>query len=119
MTIAIESSATLTKLTLDGPVEAEESSDLREKIETLMRSSSAVKVIDMTGVEFIDSFALGQIVYYCNNAGGGNGPVYVLNRKTGRETYMDRLIEISELRQVFTIVDSLEAIGGTPEKSGG
>lgn len=116
MAIVLREDTTTTLLSLDGHVVAEDSSVLREKIETLLRSVSAVKAIDLTDVEFIDSFALGQIVYYCNNAGGGSGPVYVLNRSTGRDSYMDRLIEISELDQVFTIVGSLDAIGNTSEK---
>ena len=119
MGIAIESSASLTILLLDGHIIAEESTVLREKIESLMRSDSAHKVIDLTDVEFIDSFALGQIVYYCNNAGGGDGPVYMLNRNTSRETYIDRLIEISELRQVFTIIDSIDTINQSHDGHGG
>jgi anti-anti-sigma factor len=114
----ITTQGTLTMLTLDGDIIAEDSTELREKIESLLRSRTEVKVLDLTGVASIDSFALGQIVYYCNNAGRGSGPVIILNRNLGHETYIDRLIEISELRQVFTIVDSLEAIGSASEKHG-
>ncbi|MBN1758758.1 MAG: STAS domain-containing protein [Chitinispirillaceae bacterium] len=113
MAIVLRDDQTMTILLLDGHIVAEDSSSLREKIESLLKSPIAVKVIDVTEVEFIDSFALGQIVYYCNNAGGANGPVYVLNRSTGGESYIDRLIEISELHQVFTIIASTDAIGGT------
>jgi anti-anti-sigma factor len=117
--IEIRTSETLTTLALEGRIVAEESSDLRTKIETLLRSPAPVKVIDLTDIAFIDSFALGQLVYYCNNSGGGNGPVYVLNRSSNAESYIDKLIEISELRQVFTIIRSLEAIDNAPDGHGG
>ena len=108
----------VTTLTLNGQIVAEGSTELREKIEALLRDTAAAKVIDLTGVEYIDSFALGQIVYYCNNAGGGHGPVYILNRNVGYETYVDRLIEISELHQVFTIIDSPDTIDTSVERHG-
>jgi anti-sigma B factor antagonist len=117
--IEIRTSETLTTLALEGRIVAEESSDLRTKIETLLRSPAPVKVIDLTDIAFIDSFALGQLVYYCNNSGGGNGPVYVLNCSSDTESYIDKLIEISELRQVFTIVKSLDEIGKASDGHGG
>ena len=108
----LRNTGTATILSLDGHIVAEEGSELREKIETMLRAVTPVKVIDLTDIEFIDSFALGQIVYYCNNAGGGSAPVYVLNRSANSGTYIDKLIEISELRQVFTIISSLDEIAG-------
>ena len=83
-----------------------------------MADETPAKVIDLTDIAYIDSYALGQIIYYCNNSGGRHGTVHILNRTCGANTFIDRLIEVSDLGQIFTLVTSLDAID-RPAKSDG
>jgi anti-anti-sigma factor len=113
MRISRENSTLL--LTLSGRVIAKDTVTLREDIEELMKSDMPVKAIDLTDVEYIDSYALGQIIYYCNNnAAESRGTVYIMNRKHGKKSYIDKLIDVSDMRRIFTIVDTLDATDPHP-----
>ncbi|MBN1309214.1 MAG: STAS domain-containing protein [Chitinispirillaceae bacterium] len=105
-------------LTLSGRVTTKDTAELRKNIEQLINSNAVIKAIDLTDIEYIDSYALGQIIYYCNNADGGRGAVYVLNRTRGNKSYIDKLIDISDLKQVFSIVDSLDGIAPAAPPTG-
>lgn len=109
LSINIMSGGSAAVLTMSGRVVAEDNVSLRKHIEQLMGSDAQVKAIDITDIEYIDSYALGQLIYYCNNAAGSRATVYMINRKSRTTSFIDRLIEVSDLRQVFTIVESLEA----------
>jgi anti-anti-sigma factor len=108
-TLRFENGTSAAVLLLSGRVFAEDNGTLRDSIEKALNSSAPVKAIDLTDVEFLDSYALGQIIYYCTNPGGKRGRIYIVNRREHGGSYIERLIEISDLRQIFTIVDSVEA----------
>jgi anti-anti-sigma factor len=116
-TIRFDNGPAAAVLVLSGRIVAEDNGVLREQIEQTLRSPAPVKAIDCTDVEFLDSYALGQIIYYCTNPEGKRGRIYFVNRRNGGSSYIERLIEISDLRQIFTIVDSIEnvAAGDPPE----
>ncbi|NLG18233.1 MAG: STAS domain-containing protein [Fibrobacter sp.] len=97
-------------LVLSGRIVAEDDCLLRERIEQTLRSPAPIKAIDCTDVEFLDSYALGQIIYCCTNPQGKRGGIYFVNRSNGGSSYIDRLVEIADLRQIFTIVDSIETL---------
>jgi len=81
-----------------------------------MDSNASVKAIDLTDVEYIDSYALGQIIFFCNNSEGNRSIVHVLNRHHEKLSYIDGLIKVSNLKTVFSIVDSLDGfIAAAPE----
>jgi anti-anti-sigma factor len=108
-TIRFDNGTSAAVLILSGKVIAEDNGVLREHIEKTLRSAAPVKAIDLTDVEFLDSYALGQIIYYCTNPDGKRGNIFIVNRRIGGGSYIERLIKISELQQIFTIVDSIEA----------
>jgi anti-anti-sigma factor len=105
-------------ITLSGRVVAEDNATLMEHLEKLIKSDAAIKAIDLTEVDYIDSYALGQVIYYCNSMAGSRATVFVVNRKGREKSFIDRLIDVSDLRQIFTIVESLEAIGPSTEGRG-
>lgn len=102
-------------ITLSGRVVAEDNASLMEHLEKMIKSDAAIKAIDLTEIEYIDSYALGQIIYYCNSMTGPRSNVYMVNRKGCSTPFIDRLIDVSDFKQVFTIVESLEAIGPSAE----
>ena len=108
-TIRFDNEKSAAVLVLSGKVIAEDNGVLREHIEKTLKSPAPVKAIDLTDVEFLDSYALGQIIYYCTNPDGRRGKIFIINRRIGGGSYIERLIDISELRQIFTIVESTEA----------
>ena len=108
-TIRFENGSSAAVLKLAGNVVAEDNGLLRDHIEQTLKSVAPVKAIDLTDVESLDSYALGQIIYYCTNPDGRRGRIFIINRRIGGGSYIERLIEVSDLRQIFTIVDSIEA----------
>jgi len=104
-------------LTMSGRVIAEGNQLLREHLEALKESDAPVKAVDLTDVEFIDSYALGQIIFYCKKAGGDH-PVLIVNKKKDGKSYIERLIECAQLNQVFSIVDDIDVIGPSIETPG-
>lgn len=108
-TIRFENNESAAVLVLSGRVIAEDNGMLRDHIEQALKSAAPVKAIDLTDVEMLDSYALGQIIFYCTNPEGRRGRIFIINRRGGGGSYIDRLIEISDLRQIFTVVDSTEA----------
>jgi anti-anti-sigma factor len=117
--IRISNEASAAVLTLSGKVVAEDNGVLRDQIEKVLKSAAPVKAIDITDVEYLDSYALGQIIFYCTNPGGQRGSIYIVNKRRGTGSYVDRLIQVSDLAQVFTIVESLPAAGGGGPDMGG
>lgn len=105
-------------LTLTGRVVARDNVALRKHIEQLMGGDAPLKAIDLTDIAYIDSYALGQIIYYCNSARGRHTTVYIVNKKGNGNSYIDKLIDVSDLKQVFSIVDSLDRIAPAAPASG-
>ena len=97
-------------LTLSGRVVAEDTDTLQEHLANLSKNNASVKAIDFTGIEYIDSHALGQIIFHCTRI---DGTVYIVNRRERKNGFVDRLIEVSDLGQIFTIVEALPQTGAS------
>jgi anti-anti-sigma factor len=111
MQIAMDHHAAI--LIIKGRIVESSNRTLRSHVKKLMNSNAHVKAIDLTDVDYIDSYALGQIIFFCNSSEGGRGIVHILNRRHDEPSYIDRLIKVSNLKTVFSIVDSLD--GFMPE----
>ena len=85
-------------ITLSGRVVAEDNASLMEHLEKMIKSDAAIKAIDLTEIEYIDSYALGQIIYYCNSMTGPRSNVYMVNRKGCSTPFIDRLIDLHAQR---------------------
>ena len=99
-------------LTLSGRVIAQGSLELRGQLEQLVTKEGELKAIDITDVDFIDSHALGLILYYCANGSNKKYRVFIINTSQTGESYIDKLIKLTDLHQTVTIVNDCFAIEG-------
>lgn len=116
--IQLSQTGTVDVLNLKGRVCAQGDDRLSTTLEELERMSGVVKAIDLTGIEFIDSYALGQILYFCSkNREKGMRTVFV-NASAEEENYVHKLIEVADLRQVVEIVADLNTVITDDQESG-
>jgi anti-sigma B factor antagonist len=78
---------------------------LRDKMNTLLNESNRNFVLNLTGVEYIDSSGLGQLITIWTSIRNRGGQMTVLN-PTKR---VQRLLDITRLDTVFQIFDKEEA----------
>ena len=98
-------------LTLNGRICAQNDDSLSEALEKLGKLAGDIKAIDLTSVEFIDSYALGQILFFCSSIRDEGKKVVVINASPNDSSYVYKLIEVAELSQVVEIVSDISAIG--------
>ena len=105
-------------LTLSGSVNEHDDISLRTNLEELGKSTAPIRAIDVTDIEYIDSHALGLIIYQCTHSADTSGKIYLVNRKADESAFVNRLINVANLEQVFAIVGSLDEIkpSGTPSE---
>ena len=105
--ICVKNEDSFTVLELAGRLVGRGNRDLSDGLEKLDNDANTFKAIDLTGVEFFDSYALGQILFHCNSMKSKSTKVCLVNRNRDDQKYINRLIKISELHQIVPVVPSL------------
>ena len=90
-------------VTLAGELDIFHKESLRERL--AQAEQADIAVIDMTGVTFLDSAALGTLISFKKRLSERNGTVRVVLLSVA----LRRLFEITGLEKVFEIYPSLEA----------
>ena len=113
MTDAIQLSETpkAALLSLCGRVCAQGDDSLGAALKKLGASAGDVKAIDITSIEFIDSYALGQILFFCSTIHDNGKKAIIINASSDESSYVNKLIEIAELSRVVDIVSDMNSIG--------
>ncbi|HWD52036.1 MAG TPA: STAS domain-containing protein [Acidimicrobiales bacterium] len=96
-------------LTVTGEIDMATAPDLRERLVALEADRISAIVVDLTGVSFIDSTALGVLVgaYRRQEEAGGTLKLVVT------EPRVRKVLEITDLTSVFPVFTSVdEAVGG-------
>lgn len=91
------------KVTLEGSLYVEEAAVLREKLLDFADRGYKNFMIDMTGVEYIDSSGLGVLVAIQKRALQKGGGVIL----AGLAGVVKELFELTRLHKVFEIIESL------------
>lgn len=97
-----------TVLTVAGELDVAGAPELRQHVMTAVRKGSHRLVLDLTGVDFIDSFGIGVLVGALKRARLLDGDLLLVVP----EPRVRRVLEICDLDRVFTLFRTLEeAIG--------
>ncbi len=100
-----------TVLTVAGELDVVGGPDLRQYIMTATQAGSSHLVLDLTGVDFIDSFGLGVLVGALKRTRLAGGDV----RLVIPEPRIRRVLEVCDLDRVFHIVETVgSATGDAP-----
>ncbi len=87
-----------------------DSEKFQKKLESFCKKNDKKAIVDISEVNFIDSFGLGTLVQHHTQLQKAGGALYILNTNTDPNTYIQRLFDMTGLKRVFHIVQSLEQI---------
>ena len=87
-----------------------DSEKFQKKLDAYMKKCNNTAVIDITDVNFIDSFGLGTLVQHHSKMVKQGGSFILLNTDEEQDTYIKRLFLMTQLNKVFTIVESNEEL---------
>ncbi len=97
-------------LVINGRLINVDSEKFQKKLEQFCKKNNRTAVVDISEVNFIDSFGLGTLVQHHTQLQKSGGKLYILNTKTDPNTYIQRLFEMTGLKKVFHLIESLEQI---------
>ena len=81
-----------------------DSRKFKRKMESLFKRKNDRIIIDISETEFIDSYALGVIVYYHTCMQKAGRELVLFNRNPNPQAYMTRLLDLTRLISVFTVI---------------
>jgi len=102
-------------LTVAGELDVVGGPDLRQEVIRVVRDGDAHLVLDLTGVDFIDSFGLGVLVGALKRTRMLDGDL----RLVVAEPRLRRVLELCDLDRVFTLHTTAADALAAPDAAGG
>lgn len=87
-----------------------DSEKFQKKLESFCKKNQKKAIVDISEVNFIDSFGLGTLVQHHTQLQKAGGQFIILNTDTDPNTYIQRLFDMTGLKRVFQIVPSMDGI---------
>jgi anti-anti-sigma factor len=87
-----------------------DSEKFQKKLEAFCRRKYTKTVVDISEVTFIDSFGLGTLVQHHSQMYKAGCQFIIVNTNTNPNLYIYRLFDMTGLKKVFTLVNSLDVI---------
>ena len=97
-------------LSVSGRLISVDSEKFQKKLEGFCKKYPNLVVLDISEVNFIDSFGLGTLVHHHTQMQKSGGKLIVLNSNTDPNTYIQRLFSMTGLNRIFISVESLESL---------
>lgn len=110
LVISVEKIKDIHLIRLSGRIIDIDSKKLKKRLESLFKKKIAKIILDISDTEFIDSNGLGVIVYYHTLLQKSNRQLILFNNNQNPQAYMTRLLELTQLNRVFTVVSDLKDI---------
>lgn len=104
MEIKTESKGVYTTIKISGRLDLNSSTGLKEKIKDLLADGAVNLVVDLGGVDFINSSGLGTLVSILKDVRMVKGKMVLCN--LGR--YVNEIFEITQLSHIFDLFPSEE-----------
>jgi anti-anti-sigma factor len=83
---------------------------LAKALEGAYKKKYARIVLNVSNTDFVDSHALGTIVYYHTLMQKEGRELVILNANTNQASYLNRLFELTHLNKVLKIIDNEKLI---------
>ena len=104
--VRLEKIKDMTVLHISRRVIGVDSKKFNKKMESLVKKKDKKVVIDISEIEFIDSYGLGAIVYFHTFMQNSGRELIFYNKPSEPQTYVARLLDLTKLNQVFKVIDS-------------
>jgi len=88
-------------LNLEGRLDASSAKDIKEKVSSLSKENRINLVIDMAGVDFIDSSGLGSLVSSLRTVNKQGGDIKI----SALQAQVRSVFELTRLHRIFGIYD--------------
>ena len=92
-------------LKLTGRLDASSAKNLKERVVSLVKENRVKLIVDMAGVDFIDSSGLGSLVSSLRAVNEKDGDVKV----AALQKQVRSIFELTRLHRIFGIFDDVEA----------
>ena len=92
-------------LKLEGRLDASSAKDIKEKVELLTKENRVKLVIDMEGIDFIDSSGLGSLVSSLRSVNKLGGDIKI----SALKAQVRAIFELTRLHRIFGIYDDSNA----------
>jgi len=103
-----------TVITVAGELDVVGGPDLRQHVIASVQAGHVNIVLDLTGVDYIDSFGLGVLVGVLKRARLASGDIALVIP----EPRVRRVLEVCDLDRVFRIAESVDAVVGDVSAGG-
>jgi len=97
-------------LSITGRLVSIDSEKFQKKLENFCKKTNMTAIIDISEVNFIDSYALGTLVQHHTQLRKEGRRLILLNTNTNPTTYIQRLFEMTGLKRVFNFISSIDQI---------
>jgi anti-anti-sigma factor len=95
-------------LEIAGRIVNVESDKFKNRIEEFAQQTKKKVIIDLSGVDFIDSFGLGALVGHHTKLQKQGRDLIIINSDSNPSSYLRRLFEMTSLDKILTIAGSDE-----------
>lgn len=85
-----------------------DSEKFQKKLSSYIKKQSKPAIIDISEVNFIDSFGLGTLVQVHSDTAKDGGELLIVNTNNDPDTYVQRLFTMTQLNKVFKIIDKVD-----------
>ena len=102
LTIDLDQAAEYWKLTLAGDLDYGECATFRMNIDRILKSAPAATIVDLSGVEYLDSSGLGLLLSLSKEYGQAGGKLVLVTNET-----VDNILSLTRLNGIFATAPEL------------
>ena len=103
LTIDLDHEAGYWKLTLAGDLDYGECSAFRMNIDRILKSTPPATIVDLSGVEYLDSSGLGLLLSLSKEYGQSGGKLVLVTNET-----VDNILSLTRLNGIFATAPELD-----------
>ena len=107
LTMELSRHEDMASLRLTGRIIGADSKKLEKKLEELYKKGVNRNVVDITELDFMDSYGLGMLVYHHSRFTKDGREFLLLNANQNQMSYINRLLDITRLNMVFRVVTQI------------
>ncbi|MBA4370909.1 MAG: hypothetical protein C0418_04950 [Coriobacteriaceae bacterium] len=103
LTVDLEQAEPYWTLTLTGDLDYAECASLRMNIDRILRSSPTSTVVDLSGLDYLDSSGLGLLLSLSKEYGAQGGRLVLVTNET-----VDNILALTRLNGIFSTSSSMD-----------
>ncbi|NTU72397.1 MAG: STAS domain-containing protein [Coriobacteriia bacterium] len=106
LTMEFDEGSSLVTLALRGDLDYGECAGFRMSIDRILTAAPPATVVDLSGVEYLDSSGLGLLLSLSKEYGAQGGKLVLVTNET-----VDNILSLTRLNGIFSTADSMRQAG--------